>query len=67
MVMKSITYLSSVISFCLLNSFYFCDADGHSDYVQSKEYHPVDERTPYLGDFLFKNLQATNCHLASKP
>lgn len=57
--------MDHVMTPVVLNSFYFCDADGHSDYVQSKEYHPVDERTPYLGDFLFKNLQATNCHAAA--
>ncbi|MBQ7944310.1 MAG: glycoside hydrolase family 28 protein, partial [Lachnospiraceae bacterium] len=49
----------------VMNSFYFCDWDGHSEYVQSKEFQPVDERTPYLGDFMFKNLEATNCHAAA--
>lgn len=57
--------MDHVMTPVVMNSFYFCDADGHSDYVQSKEYHPVDERTPYLGDFLFKNLKATNCHAAA--
>ena len=57
--------MDHVMTPVVMNSFYFCDADGHSDYVQSKEFHPVDERTPYLGDFLFKNLKATNCHAAA--
>ena len=57
--------MDHVMTPVVMNSFYFCDADGHSDYVQSKEVHPVDERTPYLGDFLFKNLKATNCHAAA--
>lgn len=57
--------MDHVMTPVVMNSFYFCDADGHSDYVQSKEFHPVDERTPYLGDFLFKNLTATNCHAAA--
>lgn len=49
----------------VLNMFYFCDPDGHSEYVQSKEMHPVDERTPYLGRFLFKNIEAKDCHAAA--
>ena len=57
--------MDHVMTPVVMNSFYFCDADGHTDYVQSKEFHPVDERTPYLGDFLFKNLKATNCHAAA--
>lgn len=57
--------MDHVMTPVVMNSFYFCDVDGHSDYVQSKEFHPVDERTPYLGDFLFRNLKATNCHAAA--
>ncbi len=49
----------------VFNMFYFCDPDGHSEYVQSKELYPVDERTPYLGKFEFKNIKATNCHAAA--
>lgn len=47
------------------NSFYFCDPDGKSDYVQSKEYHPVDDRTPYIKKLAFRNIKATNCHVAA--
>ena len=57
--------MDHVMTPVVLNCFYFCDSDGHSEYVQSKEKYPVDERTPYLGDFLFKNLKATNCHAAA--
>jgi polygalacturonase len=32
-----------------INMFYSCDPDGHSDYVQSMEALPVDERTPAIG------------------
>lgn len=49
----------------VFNMFYFCDADGHSEYVQSKEKYPVDERTPYLGHFTFKNINARNCNAAA--
>lgn len=43
----------------VMNMFYFCDADGHSDYVQSREALPVDDGTPSLGSFIFEDIQAT--------
>ena len=47
------------------NAFYFCDPDGHSEYVQSKEPYPVDEATPSMKCFLFENIKASNCHVAA--
>ncbi len=47
------------------NSFYFCDPDGRSEYVQSKEEYPVDERTPEIRHLVFKDIKATNCHVAA--
>ena len=57
--------MDHVMTPIVINGFYFCDPDGHSDYVQSKEYHPVDERTPYIGELTFRNLNCTNCHAAA--
>lgn len=45
----------------VVNCMYFCDADGHSDWVQSREKRPVDETTPRVGDILFRNVQAAQC------
>ena len=36
------------------NMYYFCDDDGKTEYVWSKEALKVDERTPFLGSFTFK-------------
>ncbi|MCH5249057.1 MAG: glycoside hydrolase family 28 protein [Lachnospiraceae bacterium] len=47
------------------NAFYFCDPDGHSEYVQSREEYPVDDDTPELGHFLFEDIHAVNCHVAA--
>ncbi|MDO5293273.1 MAG: glycoside hydrolase family 28 protein [bacterium] len=47
------------------NSFYFCDPDGRSEYVQSKEFYPVDDRTPAIKHLAFRNIKATNCHVAA--
>lgn len=57
--------MDQVMTPIVINSFYFCDPDGHSDYVQSKEYYPVDERTPYIGELSFRNINAENCHVAA--
>ena len=57
--------MDHVMTPVVINSFYFCDPDGHSEYVQSKEYYPVDDRTPYIGELSFRNITATNCHAAA--
>lgn len=49
----------------VINSFYYCDPDGHTDYVRNKEALPVDERTPEIKTLVFKNIEATNCHVAA--
>ena len=48
----------------VINCFYFCDPDGHIEYVRSKEALPVDERTPQIRSLVFKNIEAKNCHVA---
>lgn len=57
--------MDEVLTPIVINAFYFCDEDGHSEYVQTKEALPVDERTPELGNFLFANIDAKNCHVAA--
>ena len=47
------------------NAFYFCDPDGRTEYVQSRETYPVDERTPAMKHFCFENIHAANCHVAA--
>lgn len=47
------------------NMYYFCDDDGKTPYVWSKEALPIDEKTPFLGKFTFKNIKATNAHAAA--
>ena len=48
-----------------VNSFYFCDPDGHSDYVQSRENPGADHRTPSIGSIVFRDVQAEGCKLAA--
>ena len=39
----------------VFNSFYFCDPDGKTEYVYTKEKLPVDERTPSIKNISFEN------------
>lgn len=54
--------MERVITPLVINMYYFCDPDGHTEYVWSRDKNmPVDERTPYLGRFLFKDIECTDC------
>ena len=49
----------------VVNCFYFCDPDGKTTYVQSKEKYPVDDRTPNIKSLIFKNIVSEDCHVAA--
>ena len=57
--------MDDVLTPLVINMFYFCDPDGHTEYVYSKEKLPVDERTPYLGTFKFKDINCKNVNVAA--
>jgi len=52
--------MEKVLAPLVINNFYYCDPDGKSDYVKTKEKLPVDDRTPYIGKLVFENIQANN-------
>ncbi|MDE7330104.1 MAG: glycoside hydrolase family 28 protein [Clostridia bacterium] len=54
--------MENVITPLVINMYYFCDPDGHTEYVWSRDKNiPVDDGTPYLGDFLFKDIECEDC------
>jgi len=57
--------MKGVLTPLTINMFYNCDSDGNSDYVQSKKPLPVDDNTPYLGKFIFKNITALDYQYAA--
>jgi polygalacturonase len=63
-VFKNLT-LDHVMTPLVINSFYFCDPDGKTPYVQSRELYPVDERTPVIKKLVFENMNCTNVHVAA--
>lgn len=56
--------MDNVMTPFVVNSFYFCDPDGKTEYVGSKKPFPVDGRTPSIKSLTFKNIHARNCHVA---
>lgn len=56
--------MDNVMTPFVVNSFYFCDPDGKTEYVGSTKALPVDDRTPSIKRLTFKNINAANCHVA---
>ncbi len=57
--------MDNVMCPLVVNMYYFCDPDGKTEYVWSKEKLPVDDRTPYLGSFTFRDMVCTDCEWAA--
>lgn len=57
--------MDNVMAPLVMNMYYFCDPDGHEEIVWSKVPHPVDDTTPYLGSFLFRDMDCTDCEWAA--
>jgi polygalacturonase len=49
----------------VINSFYWCDSDGKTDYVGSTDALPVDDGTPSLGGFTLTRIHCTGVRLAA--
>lgn len=58
-------HMNGVLTPFVINSFYFCDDDGHIEYVWTKKLLPVDDRTPYIKNIYIKNVKCENAHVAS--
>lgn len=48
-----------------VNPFYFCDPDGKSEYVYTREKLPVDERTPLIKNLIYRNITADGMEIAA--
>ncbi|MDR1736840.1 MAG: glycoside hydrolase family 28 protein [Oscillospiraceae bacterium] len=57
--------MKNVLTPLVINMYYHCDPDGKTEYVWSREAAPVDERTPRLGLFHFKNIECRDCEYAA--
>lgn len=58
--------MEGVLTPIVINMWYNCvDPDGNSEYVQSREKLPVDDRTPHLGTFTFRNMECVDSEVAA--
>ncbi|MDR2828675.1 MAG: glycoside hydrolase family 28 protein [Acholeplasmatales bacterium] len=57
--------MKNVLTPLVMNMYYYCDADGKTEYVWSKKKLPVDNRTPFLGRFYFRNMVCTDVNVAA--
>jgi len=57
--------MERVLAPLVINNFYFCDPDGRSEYVKTKEKLPVDDRTPYIGKLIFEDIESKNSSIAA--
>ena len=57
--------MENVMAPLVMNMYYFCDPDGHEKIVWDKQPHPVDDTTPYLGSFTFRDMECTDCEWAA--
>ncbi len=58
--------MNGVMTPIVINMWYnCCDPDRYSEYNTTREKLPVDDRTPYLGKFTFRNMECRSCHVAA--
>ncbi len=58
--------MDKVLTPVVINMWYnCCDPDRFTEYVWSREHLPVDNRTPHLGAFAFRNLECTGAEVAA--
>ncbi len=54
--------MENVITPLVINMYYFCDPDGHTEAVWSRDKNiKPDDGTPYLGRFTFRDIECTDC------
>ena len=58
--------MEGVLTPIVINMWYnCCDPDRYSEYVWSREKLPIDDRTPHLGSFAFRNMECTGAEVAA--
>ena len=57
--------MENVLTPLVINMYYYCDPDGKTEYVQSREKQAVDDGTPYLGAFSFHDIECVDAEWAA--
>jgi len=58
--------MDKVLTPIVINLWYnCCDPDRYTEYVWSREKLPIDDRTPHMGTFCFRNMECTGAEVAA--
>ena len=57
--------MNKVLTPFVINEFYYCDSDGRTEYVWSKEKMEITEETPYIKNIAFKNITCKNSEVCA--
>lgn len=57
--------MKKVLTPFVINCFYFCDPDGKTEYVWTKEKLPVDDRTPSIKNIFYRNIVCHDSEVAA--
>ncbi len=57
--------MTRVLTPFVINAFYNCDSDGHTEYVWSKEKLPVDEGTPSIKRIYIDDIKCIDAQIAA--
>ncbi|WP_026478423.1 glycoside hydrolase family 28 protein [Alkaliphilus transvaalensis] len=57
--------MKKVLTPFVINAFYFCDPDGKTEYVWSKEKLPVDDGTPTIRNIYYKDIKCEDSEVAA--
>jgi polygalacturonase len=49
----------------VVNCYYFCDPDGKTEYVYTKEALPLDDRIPEIKNMVFENIKCKEAEIAA--
>ena len=49
----------------VVNCYYFCDPDGKTEYVYTKEALPLDDRIPEIKNMVFENIKCEEAEIAA--
>ena len=57
--------MDGVMAGLVINMYYYLSRDAYDDYADSKDYRPVSELTPHVGEFTFKNIKCLNTRVCA--
>ena len=57
--------MDGVMAGLVINMYYYLSHDPYDDYADSKDYRPVSEMTPHVGEFRFKNIKCLNTRVCA--